>query len=176
MAHNRRAWTEWQDLVLKRALMEGGFPLARQRLPYRSAQSIYDRANDMGYDLYTLGPVKLASALEVAAELGISDHNARRVIHADPLSVRRGSRHLAVPQCRLQAILAERPPEKADVKDGTLLTAEEAAARLGVSVGHFRHRIGPRALGDVRREVIGTQSARQYLYPLEAVADLARAS
>ncbi|WP_240730780.1 hypothetical protein [Deinococcus sp. S9] len=172
----RKAWSKWEDLRLRKALMQGGFPAARAELKTRTLGAIHDRAENLGLDVLSLGPVRLAPPADVALTLGVGLTRARQLTLADPLHVRRGLRGLALPTCRLQALLAQQRPDLENVKHPGLLTAGEAASRLGVTEGHFVHEIGPRHLAHVRQPVRlpGAGSRLAYLYPLDAVTDLVR--
>lgn len=164
-----KPWSEWEDRKLRAALRRGGVDEAARVLD-RSRQAISDRLRVLGWHVLDLGGVRLAGVMEVAAALGTNPNNARRFMHQDPLLVRRGQRHSGIPRCRLQALLAQRPPSVGDFDPATHLTSAQAAIRLGCSELHFRHRIGPTLQGRV--EVRAVNFARQYLYPVDLIADL----
>lgn len=164
-----RPWSEWEDRKLRAAMRQGGVDEACRVLD-RTRQAIHDRMHDLGWHVLDLGDMKIASALEVAAALGTNPGNARRIIHQDPLMIRRGLKYIGIPRCHLQARLAQRLPHAEDFDPATHLNTFEAAERLGYSEGHFRHRIGPALKG--RIAVRGANAARQYLYPVDLIANL----
>lgn len=167
-----KRWSQHEERKLRKALREGGFPLAYVRLPRRTQKAIQKRAYDLGLDPRDLGGLRVATTAEIMLELGVSDHGARRTVLRDPLHIRRG-KYLALPRCRLSAMLSVTAPPVETVKTEYLLTSREAAIRMGVGRGAFNEYHAPR-LADVRVPVSTRYHKRAYLYPLDAVTDLIR--
>lgn len=158
--------------MLRCALRAGGYPEARRRLKGRSARAIEGRARRLDVTPLEVPGIRVAGSAEVQITLRVSDRGARSLIHSDPLHLRRG-RFLGMLPCRLQALKATRDPDIALVKTDATLSAKEAAERLQITVSAFRDTYAPR-LSAVRLPVRGECGQRLYLYPVDAVADLAR--
>lgn len=164
-----RPWTEYEQLILRKALREGGYPLAEQRLPRRTRMAIRAWATKHGLDPAQDHRLDLVTAAEASLILKVTPQAARTAMLGASLQVRRGKYALGL-RCQIRAHLACRPLPIEALESPELMRADRAAERLRVTTRHFENWYAAQVTSRVPARLASGQTV--YLYPLDDVLAL----